>query len=252
MNMEVNEINYKKIYNVAECAGITNFDMTDGANRLDVYTKIKNWINSDNELKNLFTAEVVTLNESNQYYCVRLKTSTGFFAAYGSTGGNSHTAVHYGYYTSGGNNYSAFSSVTGCDVDRLKFMTVKGDYGFAFGFYSATMLPDTQIRGIITTCTDDTGNEIELGIHISGYGLTFIKNSYTYTSSNYFLFLPSTSSITALSSFLIPSMDLLSENCRIADGHQFSGLTCFEAGGKKWCLISQSTSYKGLALLLED
>ena len=67
MNMEVNEINYKKIYNVAECAGITNFDMTDGANRLDVYTKIKNWINSDNELKNLFTAEVVTLNESNQY-----------------------------------------------------------------------------------------------------------------------------------------------------------------------------------------
>ena len=71
MNMEVNEINYKKIYNVAECAGITNFDMTDGANRLDVYTKIKNWINSDNELKNLFTAEVVTLNESNQYYCVR-------------------------------------------------------------------------------------------------------------------------------------------------------------------------------------
>lgn len=69
-------------------------------------------------------------------------------------------------------------------------MTVQGDYGFAFGFYSAARASDTQTSGIVTTCTDYTGNEIELGIYINGNNVYFIKNRHTAITTNYFLQTP--------------------------------------------------------------
>ncbi len=251
--MAINISDYKKVYNVAECAGITNFDMTDMDNCLDVYNKIIDWVNEDNELSKFFTAELAKTSAYYDYYSARLTTSTGLCINYGCPGTNYFDNIYSSVYTNGGiystNKRTAFKE---CAVNNLYFTLVKGAAGFIFGFYSSTSPYETQIHSLVTTCINDVENNVDLGILIDNGKLDTVTNSMTNISADNFMSNCSTSSKTSLSSFLVPNTNLLSENCRLVDGHQFTGLTFFEAGGKKWCMLSPNTSYKGLAMLLED
>lgn len=253
--MEITNSNYIKTYKVAECAGITNTDMTDGANKLDVYTKIKNWINGDNELNKIFTAEVLTKNESNQRYCVELKTSVGFGTCYGTrtSSSSNYGDIFYGYH-SGSSHMTYDILASNCAVDNLLLIVANGSYGAVFGFAcnTSSQSADKMISGLITTCRDDFENEHHLGVYMTNSSLMFIKDetaSGTSSGQN-MLACTSISTFTALFPFMVPDTDYFSEYCRIADGRRFYGLTCFEAEDKVWCSIFGS-NYKGIALRLE-
>ncbi len=253
--MEITNSNYIKTYKVAECAGITNTDMTDGANRLDICTKIKNWVNGNSELNKIFTAEVLTKNESNQWYCVELKTSVGFGTCYGTTHQNMsrYNSIFYSYHS--GSSHNVFSEIsTDCAVENLLLIVANGSYGTVFGFACNTsgQSADKMIKGLVTTCKDDFENEHELGVYMYSKDLTFIKDETTNGISNGSDILSGTSisTFTALFPFMVPDTDYFSEYCRIADGRRFYGLTCFEAEDKVWCSIFGS-NYKGIALRLE-
>ena len=252
MSIDINK--YKTTYSVMECAGITNTDMTDVENRLDVHNKICSWINNDNTLNQYFKATRWDYNSSNNYYGTFIaEKNTGLSSVFGYYNSSSNSNIMFGYFNNGGENVQTPVTGNNCNLPNLRFMLIKSSYGIIYGFYSDILEPQKYVTNIVSLCSDDNNTEHYLGIScFSSPNTYFVRDSFTSNNVSSFLSYPSSSSITALSSFLVPSQNLLSANCRIMDGHRFTGLTFFEADNKIWCTVSPNDSYKGMALLLED
>lgn len=252
MSIDINK--YKTTYSVMECAGITNTDMSDGENRLDVHNKICSWVNNDSTLNQYFEAKRWDNDSSNHYYNTFIaEKNTGLSTVFGHYTSSSHSFIKPGYWSNGGTTASTITSGSNCSLANLRFMLIKGSYGIIYGFYSDTLEPQKYVTNIVSICSEDNNTERYLGIScFSSPNTYFVRDNLTSNNASSFLSNPSSSSITALSSFLVPSQNILSENCRIMDGHRFTGLTFFEADNKIWCAVSPNTSYKGMALLLED
>lgn len=248
------ETKYKKIFNIVESAGITNTDMTDVNNAIDVYDKIANWVNAEQWLNDIFKAEVVTVTEDSRYR-VQLNCKTtgasityGYASANASNNGNS-TSPSYRY-----NNYTYGGIVpkTSIPVERLKLIVIKSKYGFIADFFDSNVSSAYGIGFLATRGIDNSGIEIPITfIYYEGYRLYICKSLTDNLNCSTWGIHRNLSKNTGLFTFMVPDTDVICEHVKMVNGVQISNQTFFEAGNRTWVTICTSADYKGLALEIE-
>ena len=239
---QIVEATNKFIYNVKNCAGITDTS-TSGENMLDMCTKIKNWVNSDETLSELFTASVITVTDGSRYR-VELLTNTGAGVVWGQGGSSS---ICYRYYRASPDDLTGSDSVT---IGNLRLMVIKGEGGFIAGFYDVEDNTSTEI-GFIHTTGRDSGNVYdEVSIVLNSYNIYSNVSGGSCVTDSFFMQTDSTSSSTGLFTLMLPKRDLICEGVRLCMGNKIGNQAFFEAGGKTWCCIYRNSSYKGLALCI--
>lgn len=242
--MSLNENNYKKIYEVAACAGIENFNLS-GANKFEAYTKIADWINGCDELNDIFTAEAIEYTSGK--YRVELKTANGAGLYYGDSGSNqNYRGIKYG---------NSFISMGLTTLDKLRLMVMKSRYGFLAGLYNINESKRYQINMAYTKAIDDTGEEKGAAFFlISDTLYVSIDNGAEegyYNSSCFSANRNSKSEKTGLFTFMVPNSDCICEHIREVRGASIYDHAFFEAGGKTWCEILGGEKNIGLALEIE-
>jgi hypothetical protein len=239
------DTNYKTIYNVASCAGITNTDMSDVENVLNAYQKAASWIND--ELGDIFTASITTLSSSR--YRLDLLTETGAGLSYGylnlSTSGGSHQLHSVSVSSSTRYNCETIPFV------NLRLMLIRSSYGFIAGFFNSTDVKSHNIRLMCTTGIDSTDTEKPITavlykdyIYLSLEPTSFIDCGSFGSCNSY-------SEKTGLFTFMAPKTDFICDNVRECHGNVPGDHTLFEADDKVWCAISTADNYKALALRME-
>lgn len=242
--MSLNENNYKKIYEVAACAGIENFNLS-GANKFEAYTKIADWINGCDELNDIFTAEAVEYSSGK--YRVDLKAGNGGGLCYGDSGSNQNCRLI---------KYESFIlSVGQTPLDKLRLMVIKSRYGFLAGLYNINESKRYQINMAYTKAVDDAGKEKDIALFFNSDNIyVFLGNGITdgyYINGFFDSGRNSKSEKTGLFTFMVPGSDCVCEHIREVRGASIYDHAFFETGGKTWCEILGGEKNIGLALEIE-
>lgn len=258
--MTINESDYKKIYNVVECAGITNTDMTDWENALDAYNKIADWINNDPELSSCVVAKVEQVNATYNSYVLTITdpvTEAGLW--YGqdiyNTGRytpNSYGTGSYRYNVTanGGYTYTTYNNMTG--ITSFNLILVRSDYGYLIGIWNNGAALKNAIFAVSSTGSDDTGSETKFsylsssGNYLNYYYLQTDRYNFNTGSSN--LDYNNNSARTLLTTNAIRYTTIISDNVKKRYGHTFGFLSFFEAGGCVWCDLARESTYGFFAL----
>jgi hypothetical protein len=246
----VQESDYKKIYNVAECAGITDYTMGYTEATRQIYEKIADWINNDSYLSTIFSAAVFDTTSTRFY--VKLSTKWGCGLGYGST--NSSTTATYNtivYFTpdSSGDTYTIKTSTSSSNIVNLRLMVIESPYGIIADFFDATVNTSNQINMLLTTGKDNAEADIKIGfiMHSSSGYLRYVQNGVS-TITNISLKTRSTSAKTGLFTYMPDKSDIICENTKLCDGAAINNQAFFEVNGQVWCSIRLNDSYVGFAL----
>ena len=252
----LNESDYKTIYNVAECAGITDFG-TSASNILTNYNKIANWINSDETLSQLFTVTVTVVRPSSQYR-LEILTSTGAGMVYGyrawtnSDSDGDHTSKSYKYANTSSDTSNITNVIEEIPLEYLNLMLIKSKHGFIADLYNSSKADNRySIRLVHTTGTDDSGETKEITMFATDDCFNSVVSPAVCSAANGYLSNKSSSSKTGLFTLMVPGRDIICENVKLCEGRIIDNLTFFEAGGKTWCCVVQNSTSKGLALCIE-
>lgn len=252
----LNESDYKAIYNVAQCAGITDFS-TEPSTIYENYNKIANWINGHEILSKIFTANVDILKESERYR-LQLITSTGAGILYGYREASntitcgSHTAKSYRYAITTSANTSMTKVTEEIPLLYLNLILIKSTHGFIADIYNSSKANYYySVRLVQTIGIDDTGITKDITMFADNDLFYSIIAPISYCSANGYLYNNSYSEKTGLFTLMVPGRDILCENVKLCEGRIIDNLTFFEAGGKTWCCVVHNNTSKGLALLIE-
>jgi len=252
----LNESDYKTIYNVPECAGITNFD-TSASNTLANYNKIADWINSDETLSQLFTATVTTVSPSSRYR-LDILTSTGAGMVYGyrawtnNASDGDHTSKSYRYANTSSANTSITDVSESIPLSYLNLMLIKSKHGFIADLFNSTQADRRySIRLVHTTGIDDSGEVKDITMFGFGDYFNTIVTPFVWSAAVGYLENNSASNKTGLFTLMVPGRDIICENVKLCVGRIIDNQTFFGAGGKTWCCAAYDAAYKGLALCIE-
>jgi hypothetical protein len=241
------ETNFKTIYDVVKCAGITNTDMSDVENVIDVYQKIAYWVND--ELSDMFTASITTVTASTRYR-LELTTVTGTTLCYGyanntSSGGN-HQSCWINYAS------GVRSGLETISITNLRMMVVHSKYGFIAGFTGATTNNKYSVRLMGSTGIDSSGLEKAITTVLDGTALYISLDASGYIKCESYGENNSYSDKTGFFPFMPPKTALVCEHVRECNGNVPEGQVFFEVDGKTYCAITAGSGYKGLALEIEE
>ena len=253
----LNESDYNAIYNVAQCAGITNMDMSNADNALDAYTKIMTWVNNHEVLSQLFTAQIITV--SSDKYRLELLTSTGAGLTYGFRHSAASKWEAYGDHTARCyrfGNAPYFDNLTICftsiAMENLRLIIIRSAHGFMADLYDATNQENEySIRLVHTTGKDDGNTDTDITFIVYGSDFYSVIAPGVFVNAQNYLANNATTEKTGLFTLMVPGRDVICENLKLCTGRVVKDHTFFEAGGKTWCCGAYDTSYKGLALCIE-
>jgi hypothetical protein len=251
----INESDYKRIYNVMYCAGITDTTMDYTTETRGIYEKIANWINSDEWLSEIFTAKVIDISVSSSTcrYCVKLYTKWGCGLFYGATTTSGTYAAYntLGHFTFQGTNADVCttkSSYYYVNIADLKLMVIKSPYGIIADFYDARYSSNNQICMLLTSGTDNADTSVDIGfIMTSSNSIKYMQNANT-ASASYTLKKRSISSKAGLITYMPELSDVICDNVRLSDGILINNQSLFEVDDQVWCTTRVNNDYVGLAL----